>query len=90
MASKPYASSGAYINRMSDYCKRCRFDVRQRVGERACPFNFLYWNFLMRNEHVLRANPRMSMPYQLLDRLSEREKAQLREQAERFLDTVCS
>ncbi len=89
MASKPYAGSGAYINRMSDYCKHCVYDVRQRTGERACPFNFLYWHFLMRNEAILRPNPRMSLPYQLLDRLSEQEKTQIRQQAEQFLSRIC-
>ena len=45
MGSKPYASSGAYINRMSDYCKSCHYNVKEAVGERACPFNALYWDF---------------------------------------------
>ena len=50
IASKPYVSSGAYINRMSDYCGHCRYDVKQRVGEDACPFNALYWDLLARHE----------------------------------------
>ena len=90
MASKPYAGSGVYINRMSDYCRHCVYDAKRRVGDRACPFNFLYWDFLMRHERILRPNARMSMPYQLLDRFSEQEKAQIRQQAKQFLDTVCA
>ena len=59
MASKPYAASGAYINRMSDYCGRCAYDVKDRLGERACPFNALYWNFLDRNAETLGRNPQV-------------------------------
>ncbi|MFN3353353.1 MAG: cryptochrome/photolyase family protein [Brevundimonas sp.] len=67
VGSKPYAASGAYINRMSDYCGRCRYDVKARAGEGACPFNRLYWGFLERNRGQLRDNPRLAMPYRSLD-----------------------
>lgn len=60
MATKPYASGGAYINRMSDSCGDCRFDPKQRVGERACPFTTLYWDFLARNERTLAGNHRLA------------------------------
>ncbi len=63
LGSKPYAASGAYINRMSDYCGHCRYDVKQRVGKNACPFNALYWDFLVRNADKLDRNPRLAMPY---------------------------
>ncbi|CAM8656891.1 Photolyase PhrB-like [Acidimicrobiia bacterium] len=59
MATKPYASGGAYIKRMSDHCKGCAFDPTKRVGETACPFTTLYWDFLARNEEVLRPNHRL-------------------------------
>ena len=59
MATKPYAAGGAYINRMSNYCKGCRFDPKKRTGEDACPFSTLYWDFLARNEHALRSNHRL-------------------------------
>ena len=62
VGSKPYAASGAYINRMSDYCKGCHYDVRQSVGARACPFNALYWDFIARHAALLDGNPRMAMP----------------------------
>ncbi len=60
LASKPYAASGAYINRMSDYCRGCRYDPAEKLGPGACPFNALYWNFLMENEVRLKGNPRMA------------------------------
>lgn len=59
MATKPYASGGAYINRMSDHCKGCRFDPTKRIGEHACPFSTLYWDFLSRNEGRLKSNHRL-------------------------------
>ena len=59
LASKPYAASGNYINKMSDYCAACRYDVKEKTSENACPFNALYWDFLARNDDVLRGNPRL-------------------------------
>jgi deoxyribodipyrimidine photolyase-related protein len=88
LGSKPYASSGAYINRMSDYCKSCRFDVKQRTGPDACPFNSLYWDFIARNEPRLRSNPRMAMPYKNWDRMAEQDKIALRAKAGQFLETL--
>lgn len=67
MGTKPYAASGAYINRMSNYCSRCRYEVKQKSGEAACPFNRLYWGFLERNRARLAGNPRLAMPYRTLD-----------------------
>jgi len=83
IGSKPYAASGAYINRMSDYCSTCRYDVRLRKGPEACPFNRLYWDFLDRHESLLRANSRMQMPCRTLDRFSAPERAEIRAEAER-------
>ena len=84
-ASKPYVSSGAYINRMSDYCGHCRYDVTKRVGDDACPFNALYWDFLARNEDKLRANPRMKIPYANWTRWGAEAKQETRAQAATFL-----
>ena len=89
MASKPYAASGAYINRMSNYCRSCVYDVRKKTGEGACPFNYLYWDFLMRNEERLRGNPRMGMPYRNLERKSEDERRTIRADARAFIDRAC-
>jgi deoxyribodipyrimidine photolyase-related protein len=70
MASKPYAASGKYINRMSDFCGRCRYDPEETTGDDACPFNALYWDFLARNESVLRGNPRLAHSYKNWDRMA--------------------
>lgn len=71
MATKPYASGGAYINRMSDYCAGCAYDPKVRVGEKACPFTAGYWAFLHRNAGRLRGNHRMAQPLRGLDRLAD-------------------
>ena len=86
LASKPYAASGAYIDRMSDFCKDCAYDVKVKSGPRACPFNYLYWAFLIRNEATLRGNPRMAMPYRTLSMWDVERKAALVLEAEAFLD----
>ena len=70
LATKPYVSSAAYINRMSDYCKGCHYDKKARVGERACPFNALYWDFFFRNSERLSGNPRLGMVYRQLAKMS--------------------
>ena len=85
MGSKPYAASGAYINRMSDYCGSCRYDVKARTGENACPFNALYWDFLARNDQKLRSNNRLAMPYRNWERMGAEEQAKVRAQAAAFL-----
>ncbi len=74
MGSKPYAASGAYIDRMSNYCGGCAYDVKDRLGDKACPFNALYWDFLDRNSKRLSRNPRLAMPYRSLDRMSVPER----------------
>ena len=86
MASKPYAASGAYIDRMSDYCGKCRFDVRQKTGPDACPYNYLYWDFLARHRSKFGANKRMEMMYVTLDRMDEGRQAEIAHDARVFLD----
>jgi deoxyribodipyrimidine photolyase-related protein len=71
MATKPYASGGAYINRMSDYCKGCRYKPTSRTGPDACPFTAGYWTFLDRNRERLAHNHRMARPLAGLDRLGD-------------------
>ena len=68
LATKPYAASANYIHKMSDYCAQCAYDHRARVGDDACPFNALYWDFLARNRERLQENPRMNLMLSLLDR----------------------
>lgn len=81
MASKPYAASAAYINRMSDYCGRCRYDWRQKTGPDACPFNALYWDFLARNEGRLAGNRRLAGPFATLARMAPAAREALRAKA---------
>jgi deoxyribodipyrimidine photolyase-related protein len=88
LGSKPYAASGAYINRMSDYCKGCAYDPKIRVGEGACPFNFLYWNFLIANKAVLEGNPRMAMPYRNLARMDKKDRQAFERDGKKFLDNL--
>jgi deoxyribodipyrimidine photolyase-related protein len=88
LASKPYASSGAYINRMSDYCKSCHYNVKTRTDEDSCPFNALYWDFLARNEETLKGNPRLAMPYRNWDKKKSEEQDKLRERANNFLNSL--
>ena len=71
LATKPYTSGGAYINRMSDYCGDCVFDPKVRVGPDACPYTAGYWWFLHRHRERFAANPRMRRPVQGLDRLGD-------------------
>ena len=85
LASKPYAASGAYIDRMSDYCAGCAYDPRRKARRQACPFNYLYWDFLMRNETVLAGNPRMAMAYRTLARFPDERRAAIRGDAAAFL-----
>lgn len=82
VGSKPYAASGAYIDRMSDYCGGCRYDVKAKAGKGACPFNRLYWGFLERNRARLRDNPRLAMPYRTLDGFGEARRKALLDEAE--------
>ncbi|MEL6582572.1 MAG: cryptochrome/photolyase family protein [Pseudomonadota bacterium] len=69
VGSKPYAASGAYIDRMSDHCKSCRYNVKKKTGEDACPFNPLYWDFLLRHRNRFGGNPRMAQMYRTWDRM---------------------
>jgi deoxyribodipyrimidine photolyase-related protein len=85
LASKPYAASGAYINRMSNYCSSCRFDVKQRTGPEACPFNALYWDFIARNRGKIAGNPRMAQMVRTYDKFATAEHERISERAARFL-----
>ena len=89
VASKPYVSSGAYIDRMSDYCGTCSYDVRLKAGEgageRACPFNLLYWDFVGRHAQRFRDNPRMAQIVRSWERMAPARQAAIRAEAEAFL-----
>ncbi len=81
MASKPYVATGKYIQRMSPYCKNCRYNPAHQAGEHACPFTTLYWDFLMRHEARLAANPRMALQVKNVARLSDAQKQAIRVRA---------
>ena len=84
LATKPYVSSAAYIDRMSDYCKGCHYDKKLREGERACPFNALYWDFHARNKGKLANNPRIGMVYRNLDKMTDGAVQSFQAQADRL------
>ena len=88
VGSKPYAASGNYISRMSDYCRGCRFDPRKGTGEDACPFTTLYWDFLERHRSKLRGNRRMVFQLRNLDRKDDGERDAIRKRAEHLRATL--
>ena len=88
MASKPYVASGAYINRMSNYCGDCRYDVKAKTGDDACPFNVLYWDFLARHREKFANHPRMAMMIRNLDRIPDSDLVQIRRSATVFRDSL--
>lgn len=88
LGSKPYAASGAYINKMSDYCQNCQYKVTKKSGPEACPFNYLYWDFLIRNADHLRTNHRLRMIYKTLERMSAEKVQTIRDDSTRFLKAL--
>lgn len=90
LGSKPYAASGNYINKMSDYCKSCKYNVKKRTGEDACPFNSLYWDFIARHLTRFSKNPRMGQTCHTYSKFSEPEKLAISNQAKKFLDGLIS
>lgn len=88
VASKPYVSSGAYIDRMSDYCRGCHYRVKDKTGDKACPFNLLYWHFLIRHRDRFEGNPRMAQIYRTFDRMDADRRDRVLTEAEVFLDRM--
>ncbi|MBE7177436.1 MAG: cryptochrome/photolyase family protein [Mucilaginibacter polytrichastri] len=86
VATKPYVSSAAYIHKMSDYCENCFYDYRKKTGEKACPYNSLYWNFLDANAKKLENNPRIGMVYKTWAKMKNRHE--LLEQAGKYLAEI--
>ena len=78
MMTKPYAAGGAYLSRMGRYCKGCAFDPKKRVGDDACPFTTLYWDFIDRHRDEFASNPRMAQQVRGLDRLSDLDELRVR------------
>ncbi len=88
MASKPYAASAKYISRMSNFCKSCRFNPEQTVGENACPFNSLYWHFMHRNEKKLKSNQRLKFVYPTWYKMNEEKRKEIIKTAENYLSKI--
>jgi len=88
LATKPYVSSAAYIDRMSDYCKGCHYNKKLREGEKACPFNALYWNFFERNKDELSGNFRLGMVYRNLQKMDAEAVDKFKQQAARTLQNL--
>ena len=84
LASKPYAASGSYINKMSSYCKTCSYKVTKKNGPDACPFNYLYWDFLSRNREKLQSNHRIGMMYKNFDRMGTEKQKEIRDDSDNF------
>jgi deoxyribodipyrimidine photolyase-related protein len=82
VGSKPYAASGSYINRMSDYCAGCQYNPKTATGDDACPFTTLYWDFLSRNQKRIRDNHRMGLQLRNLDRKDESDRRAIRRRAD--------
>jgi deoxyribodipyrimidine photolyase-related protein len=88
ISSKPYAAGSNYINKMSDYCKNCKYSPSKKTGEGACPFNYLYWDFVIRNRETLKDNQRMGMMYATLDRMDKEKVKTIQRDARDFLNSL--
>ncbi|WP_284653809.1 cryptochrome/photolyase family protein [Flavobacterium terrisoli] len=88
VGTKPYVSSAAYIDKMSHYCGSCFYKKALKTGEKACPFNSLYWNFYDKHEDKLSKNPRIGMMYNVWRKMKPEEKANLLEQADSYLKNI--
>jgi deoxyribodipyrimidine photolyase-related protein len=85
LASKPYVASGSYINKMSNYCKNCGYQVSKKTGPKACPFNYLYWHFIDKHKEKLSNNHRMAMIYKTYGRMKEENIETMKQDASTFL-----
>lgn len=88
VASKPYAASGNYINKMSNYCKNCQYNVKDKTGEDACPFNYLYWNFFIINKLIFMNNPRLAFVYNTLDKMDSKYVQDIKNSSDSFFKST--
>ncbi len=88
VGSKPYVSSAAYINKMSDYCGNCHYSHDKKVGEKACPLNSLYWNFFDQHTEKLRSNPRLGMMLNVWNKMSNEDRSAILSQASSYLKQI--
>ena len=85
LSSKPYAASGSYISRMSNYCVKCSYKVQKKTGPEACPFNYLYWDFIIRNKNKLQKNHRLTMTYKTLENMTAEKVEVIKRDSHQFL-----
>ncbi len=88
LASKPYVSGGAYIHKMSNYCSHCRYDIKQKTGPDACPFNYLYWNFVDQQRETFSASGRVNFMVRSFDKKPDSEKKAIRGSAQTFIENM--
>jgi deoxyribodipyrimidine photolyase-related protein len=88
VGTKPYVSSASYIDKMSHYCGSCYYDKKKKTGDKACPFNSLYWNFYDKHEDKLAKNPRIGMMYNVWRKMKPEDKGSLLEQADYYLKNI--
>ncbi|MDZ7717140.1 MAG: hypothetical protein U5J95_13105 [Balneolaceae bacterium] len=88
LASKPYVSSGNYINKMSNYCKSCEYSITKKTGEKACPFNYLYWNFVDEQREAFEESGRNSFMVNMYDKKSNEDKKAIKESSQKFLSKL--
>lgn len=88
LGSKPYAAGGAYINKMSNYCAGCKYKVAKKNGPEACPFNYLYWDFFIRNKDKVKGNPRLNNTYGTLGKMDEEKIQAIQDDAKRFFKAI--
>lgn len=88
VATKPYVSSGSYINKMSNYCSSCHYSVKEKLGENACPFNSLYWNFLDDKKIHFKNNQRVSMMLNLLNKIPAEDLFQIKNKAQHIIENL--
>jgi deoxyribodipyrimidine photolyase-related protein len=88
VGTKPYVSSAAYIDKMSHYCKGCYYDKAVKTGDKACPFNSLYWNFYDKNSDKLSNNPRIGMMYNVWNKMKPEAREGLLKQAKFYLENI--
>lgn len=88
VGTKPYVSSANYINKMSDYCKNCHYNYKEKTTKNACPFNSLYWRFYEINRDKLGNNPRIGMMYRIWDKNTDEKKKEILDRAETYLENI--
>lgn len=86
--SKPYTASANYINKMSDYCEKCHYDKKEKIGPKACPFNSLYWDFHDRHRKKLEHHHRLAMVYRIWDNMPPTQRTEVLQQADHYLKNI--